>query len=93
MEKIKKYFQVKTIEGKPVQSGELVVTPVSQALMITLPYFGITWNRPHEVSIQEGEAISTIRVTNVTRIAQIAIYGIGAVVMMLLWIFGQKSNR
>ena len=91
MEKIKKYFRAESIMGEPVYSGDTIVTPVSRVYAIRVPYINLVWNRPQEVHIENGETESTIQIMNVTRLAQIAIYGIGAVVMLILLLLGRNK--
>ena len=93
MEKIKKYFKAESIMGEPVYSGDTIVTPVSRVFAIKVPYLNLVWNRPHEVRIENGETESTIQIVNVTRLAQIAIYGFGAIVMLTLLLFGRKTTN
>lgn len=92
MEKIKKYFQVKSIRGEPVYSGDSIVTPISQVFSIKVPYLNLVWNRPHEVHVENGQTESTIQIVNVTRLAQIAIYGFGVMTMLILLLFGRKTT-
>jgi hypothetical protein len=92
MEKIKKYFQVKSIRGEPVYSGDSIVTPISQVFSIKVPYLNLVWNRPHEVHVENGQTESTIQIVNVTRLSQIAIYGFGAMTMLILLLFGRKTT-
>jgi hypothetical protein len=92
MEKIKKYFQVKSIRGEPVYSDDSIVTPISQVFSIKVPYLNLVWNRPHEVHVENGQTESTIQIVNVTRLSQIAIYGFGAMTMLILLLFGRKTT-
>ncbi len=91
MERIKKYFQVESVRGEPVYSGDSIVTPISQVFAVKVPYLNVVWNRPKEVHVEKGETESTIQIVNVTRLSQIAIYGFGATIMLLLMIFGRKT--
>ncbi len=93
MEKIKQRIQYKSIDGDPIYSGNSVITPVSKMFALRAPYFDFIWNRPHEVRVQQGDQVTTIPIVNVTRLAQFAIYGFGACIAMLLWLFNRKSTR
>lgn len=93
MERIKRYIQWKSIGGEPIQSGNSVITPVSKVFTLRVPYFDFIWNRPHKVHVQQGEQVLTIPIVDLTRIAQLAIYGFGASIVMILWLFNRKSVR
>ncbi|MGB3715117.1 MAG: hypothetical protein WA996_11875 [Candidatus Promineifilaceae bacterium] len=93
MEKIKRHLQWKSISGEPIYSGNTVITPVSKVVALRTPFFDFIWNRPHEVRVQEGEEFVTIPIADVTRIAQLAIYGFGASIAMILWLFSRKSAQ
>lgn len=90
MERIKKFFQVESVRGESVYSGDLIVTPISQVFAVKVPYLNVVWNRPKEVHVEKGETESTIQIVNVTRFSQIAIYGFGATIMLILMLFGRK---
>ena len=93
MEENKKLVDLVSYNGDPVQYGDTVITPVSQAMTVRLPFFDFTWNRPKEIHVQDGESESTIQHVNVTRAAQIAIFAFGAGIVILLWLLSRISGR
>jgi hypothetical protein len=90
MEKIKKHIHWKSIDGEPISSGDTIITPVAKVFAVSTPFMDIVWNRPHAVRVQEGEEVTTVPIVNVTRMAQIAIYGFGATLAIILWLVNQK---
>jgi hypothetical protein len=69
-------------EGRPVQTGEYTLTPVSRALVVQIPGMlgGLVWNRPAYVRVSRpGEAERILPVRDVTRLA---IFGIAAIALL-----------
>jgi len=93
MEISKQFIQMKSIKGTPVHSGDSVITPVSSVFALQAPFLDLVWNRPDKILVQNGDKESSIQIVNVTRLAQIAIYGFGATIMMILWLFSRKSSQ
>ena len=63
-------------EAGPLSIGNTTLRPVSQAVMVHLPFGQFVWNRPSEVVVENGGQARHIPVVDVTRMAQIAIYGL-----------------
>jgi hypothetical protein len=65
------------------------VTPQSQALTVRWPRGGWVWNRPTAVLVERGgEERKSIPIVDVTRAAQLGLYGLGlvfAIVGFVLW--------
>lgn len=93
MERIRRRIRWKAVAADPIQAGDIMITPVSRAFTLTIPYFNVVWNRPHSVKIQNGEESRSIAIVDVTRRAQISIYGIGALLTLVVWILGRKNNQ
>lgn len=56
--------------GKPVQVGDVSVTPQSQVLQVRLPFGGFVWQRPVAVVVERhGRAAETLAIVDVTRLA------------------------
>jgi len=83
--------------GETVTVGEVAATPQSQALTVRWPRGGWVWNRPVAILVERGEEDQErIPITDVTRVAQLALYGFGlvfAVLGLLMWMFGREENR
>jgi hypothetical protein len=74
-----------TYTGDPITAGDIRLRPQSQALTIRLGKgFGLVWNRPIAVLVEHGEDMERIPIIDVTRVAQLAMLGLGSVVTMLL---------
>lgn len=83
--------------GETVTVGEVAATPQSQALTVRWPRGGWVWNRPVAILVERGEEDQErIPITDVTRVAQLVLYGFGlvfAVLGLLMWMFGREENR
>jgi hypothetical protein len=82
-------FKWQTSSGETVRVGNVAVTPQSQALTVRWPRGGWVWNRPTAVLVERGgEERKSIPIVDVTRAAQLGLYGLGlvfAIVGFVLW--------
>ena len=88
-------FTRQTRSGKTVTVGEVAATPESQALTMRWPRGGWVWNRPAAVLVERGEDEERIPIVDVTRVAQLVLYGLGAVFAvlgLLMWITGRSKT-
>lgn len=93
MDRIKPEIGMKSVSGEPIVSGDTVVTPISKVFSVRAPYIDFIWNRPTEIQIQKGDDSSTIPIVNVNRLAQMAIFGFGASLMLILWLVSNRPVR
>lgn len=92
MAELKNYIQYTKSRGRSVQYGDQVLTPISQALTVRLPFWGYVWNRPVAIEIDDGESIEKIPIVDVTLMARIGLFGIG-IAAGLLTIAASRSRR
>ena len=64
-------------QGNPVAIGDTTVTPQSQALIVRSPWGGLVLNRPTGVRVERGGHTESVRIVDVTRLAQMALLGLG----------------
>ena len=84
MEGNSRIFQFNTIQGNPIILGDRTITPQSQALKIRLGKWGIVWNRPVAVLVEQDGEIHRLPVVDITRWI---VWGISGIVL-LFWIYG-----
>jgi hypothetical protein len=86
--------QYRKDRGQPRQHGNTVITPVNWVLTIKLPYWGIVWNRPVAVLVEDGDFTTEIAIVDVTLLAQLGmlLVGLAATIIGLL-IAPTRSNR
>jgi len=70
-------FKWQTVSGEPVTVGDVVATPQSQALTVRWSRGGWVWNRPSALLVERGEERERIPIMDVTRVAQLGLYGLG----------------
>jgi hypothetical protein len=88
MTQLQEKFKWQTESGETVSVGDMAVTPQSQALTVRWPGGGWVWNRPAAVLVERGEERKRIPIVDVTRAAQLGLYGLGlvfAIVGLVLW--------
>ena len=81
------------VEGKPIRSGEVTLTPVSQALVLELPgrMGGFSWNRPAGVRVSvPGQAEQFLPVRDVTRMTIWAIFGSMFGALIIAWMLRRR---
>ncbi len=85
-------FQSQVVSGRPIQAGDITVTPQSRALIVRLPFGGLVWRRPTAVLVERAGQMSRIPIVDVTRVVQLALLGVIALAFLAtVWI--QSSRR
>jgi hypothetical protein len=94
MEQREDRFKWQTVSGASVTVGDVVATPQSQALAVRWPHGGWVWNRPAAVLVARGEERERIPIVDVTRVAQVGLYGLGLVCAIVgLVLMTQQRSR
>ena len=93
MAQLKEILQWQTISGDEVTSGDVSVTPQSQALTIRWPNGGWVWNRPAALLVERGEQTERIPIVDVTRIAQLGLLGLSLVFTMMAIVLSVRRRR
>ena len=65
--------QLKTIRGEPIEHMDFALRPVSQSLVIKLPFGGYVWNRPVAIEVHESGKSRRIPIVDVTLLTQISL--------------------
>ena len=80
---------VETRAGEPIEVGDSKIVPLAKVVRFQKPGWlgGVIWNRPVAVVVQTGnDEERVIPVRDVTRIAQLAIFGSGLFVILMAWL-------
>jgi hypothetical protein len=87
-------FKWQTVSGETAVVSDIAVTPQSQALTVSWPRGGWVWNRPVAVLVERGEERERIPIVDVTRVAQLGLYGLGLVcaIVGLMLMTRQRSR-
>ncbi len=78
-----KIVQFKTLQGNPIQVGDRLITPQSQALKIRFSRWGFVWNRPVAILVEQEGNVKRIPVVDITRWI---VWGISGSVL-IFWIY------
>ncbi len=87
------FFTIETLPGETIQAGRNKITTFSQAVKLILPSSrgGVIWNRPVSVLVQGADGSEQVLpVVDVTRIAQLALFGIGLAGGILFWLIRRR---
>jgi len=93
MSKLKDVVQWQTISGEEVTVGDVTLTPQSQALILRLPNGGLVWNRPVAVLVKRNGQTERVPVVDVTRVAQLTLFGLGLVSTIVTIILSIRKRR
>lgn len=93
MADLKDMVQWQTVSGEPITVGDVTVTPQSQALTVRWPNGGFVWNRPVAVLVDRDGETERVPVTDVTRVAQLALIGSSFVFLMFVFLLGVTRRR
>jgi hypothetical protein len=88
-------FSFETTSADPLTVGDAQLTPRAAALTVRLPSGGLVWNRPASVRVERNGSTETISILDVTRIAQVVLYGLAALftaLTIVLMIRGRRST-
>lgn len=87
------FLTIETLPGGTIQSGPNKITPFSQVVKLMLPGSrgGLIWNRPVSVLVQGTDGSENVLpVVDVTRIAQLALLGVGLAFGILFWLINRR---
>jgi hypothetical protein len=94
MTRQKARFKWHTTSGETVTRGEVAVTPQSRALTVRWPWGGWVWNRPVAVLVEQGGQERRVPIVDVTRVAQLALYGFSLVFVLIgLYMMAQRRRE
>lgn len=85
---------VETRAGEPIEVGDSKIVPLAKVVRFQKPSWlgGVIWNRPVAVVVQTGnDEERVIPVRDVTRIAQLAIFGSGLFVILMAWLINRMK--
>lgn len=74
----------RTTTGPTVVVGNVRATPEARVVIVRLPFGGFVWNRPSAVVVERDGRVERMRIVNVTRLAQIALWS-SVLAAVLAW--------
>ena len=93
MARLKEILRWQTISGDKVTSGDVNVTPQSQALTIRWPHGGLVWNRPVAILVERDEQTERFPIVDVTRMVQLGLLGLSLVFSIFILLLSVRQRR
>jgi hypothetical protein len=72
----------RTTSGPPIVVGNVRATPQARAVIVRLPFGGFVWHRPTNVLIERDGRVESVRIVDVTRIAQVTLWASAVAVFL-----------
>jgi hypothetical protein len=88
-------LRIENKTGIPVLASGNRITPFAQSVQLSLPGFpgGVVWNRPLSILVESANGEErVIRIADITRRVQVALFAGGFLGGILLWIISQNRN-
>lgn len=71
------------LAGQPMIVQDITLTPLSQALIVRLPWSVGIWHRPTAVLMQQGERVRRMPIVDLTRLLQLGLLGFSVVMAIV----------
>jgi len=89
-------IQIENRVGKPVKAGQYQIIPIEQSLQIQPPgmrYFFFFWRKPSSVVVEYPDGSDEIiGIQDLTRLAQITIWGFALLIPFVIWLFTRSED-
>jgi hypothetical protein len=80
---LKDIVSYELVSGEPTAVDDATLTPQSRVLSVRWPNGGWVWNRPVAVVVEQDGRTERLPIVDVTRIAQLTLYGISLLFALL----------
>lgn len=89
-------LQLENRVGKPIKAGQYQIIPIEQSLQVQPPgmqHFFFFWRKPSSVVVEHPNGSDEIiSITDVTRLAQITIWGVALLIPFVIWLFTHSED-
>jgi hypothetical protein len=86
-------FEQHAVSAPAVVIQGLRITPEASVLTVRLPFGSFLWNRPRAVLVEQAGEIKRLPITDVTRLAQVAIWACALIGLCKLGIAAQNRKE
>ncbi len=93
MPRLQDFIRVENTSADPIVVGDTRVTPQAQAFSVRFPFGGFVWNRPTAVLVERDDLTQRIPVVDVTRAAQIALFGLVVTLSVIITLLATRQRR
>ena len=87
------FIRLENTSAEPIVVGDTRITPQAQAFSIRFPFGGIAWNRPTAVLVERDDLTQRIPIVDVTRVAQIALFGLVVTFSVIITLLAARQRR
>ncbi len=87
------FVQLQNTSAEPIVVGDTRVTPQAQSFTIRFPFGGFVWNRPTAVLVERAGETQRIPIVNVTRVAQVALFGLMVAFSVIIPLLAAQRAR
>ncbi len=93
MPRLQDFIRVENTSADPIVVGDTRVTPQAQAFSVRFPFGGFIWNRPTAVLVERDDLSQRIPIVDVTRVAQIALFGLVVTSLVIITLLAARQRR
>ena len=93
MPRLQDFVHLENTSAEPIVVGDTRITPQAQAFSVRLPFGGIVWNRPTAVLVERDDLTQRIPIVDVTRAAQIALFGFVLTFSVIIALLAARQRR
>ncbi len=93
MPRLQNFIRLENTSAEPIVVGDTRITPQAQAFSIRFPFGGFVWNRPTAVLVERDDVTQRIPIVNVTRMAQIASFGLVVTFSIIITVLAAQVAR
>lgn len=90
---LKDSVRYELVMGEPTMVDDTTITPETRVLSVRWPNGGWVWNRPVAVVVEQEGQIERLPIVDVTRVAQISLYGFSLFIALLTLIASLGLRR
>ena len=93
MPQLSDIIRLEDTSAEPIVVGDTRITPQAQAFSVRFPFGGIVWNRPTAVLVERDDLTQRIPIVDVTRVAQIALFGLVVTFSIIITLLATRQRR
>ncbi len=93
MPRLQDFIRLENTSAEPIVVGDTRLTPQAQAFSVRFPFGGFVWNRPTAVLVERDDVTQRIPIVNVTRAAQIAVFGLVLTFSVIITLLAAQYAR
>ena len=93
MPQLSDFIRLENTSAEPIVVGDTRLTPQAQAFSLRFRFGGFVWNRPTAVLVERDDLTQRIPIVDVTRVAQIALFGLVLTFSIIITLLAARQRR